>query len=427
MVRTVVKFLSTPAAVFLWLAPCTAWAQGVVRDSVGAVSTGRGGTNIAHCDNGVIILDNPAGLANMTTPSRFDIGLDTLFTDLDYTDPQNSVDGEVVPFPLPWFAYAQKPNNGRLAYGVGLLAPAGFGATYEMNHLLYGERTYESLGALLKLLPAVAYRIDDRLSVGAAFGLAISHAQLHEPDNLQTGFLRGMPTMIDLKATGFAPTWSAGLQYILSENTTIGLSYIAETRFRMHGDVKADVSGIGIPLLSTRADTEVDLVWPASLGFGVKHRLAKKHRLSADVLWVDWSHAFDKLDLKLTNLSNPLFRALLGPKAGDRLPMDWRDSVAVRLGYEYEVTPKDVCRFGYVYHPSPIPDDTLMPLLAGTLEHAFSVGYGHDYGRWRVDVGYQYSFGATEHVSRSRIIGGDFDRSTNKAQAHWLLVAFSFY
>ena len=61
----------------------------------------------------------------MPTPSRFEIGLDTLFTDLDYTDPQNNVDGEVVPFPLPWFAYAQRPNDGRLAYGVGLFAPAG--------------------------------------------------------------------------------------------------------------------------------------------------------------------------------------------------------------------------------------------------------------------------------------------------------------
>ena len=35
-----------------------AFANGLIRDGVGAVSTGRGGTNIAHSDNGAILLDN---------------------------------------------------------------------------------------------------------------------------------------------------------------------------------------------------------------------------------------------------------------------------------------------------------------------------------------------------------------------------------
>ncbi len=35
-------------------------ATGVMLDSIGAVSSGRGGTNIAHSDNGVLIHDNPA-------------------------------------------------------------------------------------------------------------------------------------------------------------------------------------------------------------------------------------------------------------------------------------------------------------------------------------------------------------------------------
>ena len=401
-------------------------AQGVVRDSVGATSSGRGGTNIAHSDNLNVILDNPAGLVNMVEWQRLDFGIDLLATDLDYTDPLNNANGDVVPFPLPQIAYGQKAFGGRFAWGIGVFAPAGFGAHYQLRHALYGKREYSSLGALIKILPAAAFQVNDRLSLGATFGLGVSHAQLEKPLNLQTGLLAGMPCMVDLKGTGLAPTWSLGLQYKLTEQTTVGLVYRGETRFRMQGSAKVDVSGFGLPLLKSHYDTEVDLVWPRSLGAGIKHRFNDQHRVSADVVWFDWSHAYDKLDLKLSDGSNPLFRAILGPRVRDTLPLSWRDSVAFRVGYEFFATPRDVIRVGYAYHDNPIPADTVVPNLAGVLEHAFSVGYGHQWERWRLDAAYQYSFGPTAHVSRSRLIGGDYDHSSVRAQAHWFFVSLSY-
>ncbi len=63
-----------------------AWADGLIRDGVGAVSTGRGGTNIAHSDNGAVLLDNPAGIINAPGRGLFEFGIDTLATDLHYSD-----------------------------------------------------------------------------------------------------------------------------------------------------------------------------------------------------------------------------------------------------------------------------------------------------------------------------------------------------
>ena len=145
-----------------------------------------------------------------------------------------------------------------------------------------------------------------------------------------------------------------------------------------------------------------------------------------DVVWTNWSHAFDKLDMKLTNGTNPLFNLVLGDKVRDALPLGWRDSVAYKFGYEYSPKPHHVWRIGYIYHDNPIPDSTLIPLLAGTLEHAVSVGYGHKWDKWRMDLAYQYSWGSTDRVSHSRIIGGDFDHSSLKAQAHWFLLSFAY-
>ncbi|RME40974.1 MAG: hypothetical protein D6788_02215 [Planctomycetota bacterium] len=399
--------------------------QGVVRDSVAAVSSGRGGTNIAHRDNLTLFLDNPAGLVNIPGSGRLDLGLDILATDLDYTDPLNDANGAVIPWPLPSLAQVRKSSDGRWAYGIGVVAPAGFGARYWLRHPLYGKREYHSLGALVKILPAVAHKVDDRLSVGATFGLAISHAQLEMPFNLQNGLLAGLPAILDLKTTGFAPTWSVGLQYDLSKKTTLGLAYLGETRFHLRGDVKADVSGLGFPLLKAKYDAKLDIVWPRSLGMGITHRLNDRHRVSMDVVWVNWSHAFKSMDLALTNGSNPLFNLLLGHKVRQRFPLDWRDSVAFRFGYEYFPNAKDVVRLGYIFHENPIPDATLFPLLAGTLEHAVSVGYGHQWKTWRVDAAYQFSWGPTNHVRRSRIVGGDFNHSSVKAQAHWFFLTFS--
>ncbi len=106
--------------------------------------------------------------------------------------------------------------------------------------------------------------------------------------------------------------------------------------------------------------------------------------------------------------------------------MRWHDSVSVRLGHEYFINADDVVRIGYTYHPNPVPDDTMLPVLPGILEHGFSIGYGHRWKRWRFDVAYQYSLGRTREIGRSRFIGGDFDSSTNKAQAHWLSLGFTY-
>jgi long-chain fatty acid transport protein len=404
----------------------SALAQGVVRDSIAATSSGRGGTNIAHSDNLTILLDNPGGLVNLPERERLDFGIDLLVARLQYADPLDRATARLTPFPLPQLAYARKNADSRWAYGLGILAPAGFGATYNLRHILYGKREYSSLGALVKVLPAAAFKVDDRLSVGVAFGLGISHVQLDLPYNLQTGLLAGLPAMVDLKGSGLAPTWGAGLQYKLSEQTTAGLAFIGETRFRLRGRAKVDVSGIGFSPLKADYRDDAHLVWPASLGAGIAHRLGEKHRVSADVLWVGWSDAYDKLDLKLSDGSNPLFNLVLGRKVRDTVPLDWNDALAFRAGYELFATPTDTFRVGYIFHDSPIPSATLIPNLAGTLEHAVSIGYGHQWKRWRVDLAYQYSWGPTNHVSHSRIVGGDYDYSTMTAQAHWFFLSFSY-
>ena len=399
-------------------------ADGLVRDGIGPISSGRGGTNIAFGDNGAILNDNPAGMANIQSNGLYEVAVDTVFTHLNYTDADpNSLHNASRPTPSPELAYFRKSADGRFTWGVGAYAVAGFCASYQMNQPLFGPQKehYQSIGAFGRLLPGIAYQVNDRLSVGIAVGLGVCHVEFEGPFFLQTGALAGAPARLDFQGTGVAPTGTLGMQYKWDDATTVGLAYTEETNFNLDGVTRADLLPIG---QSSRFDSSMHIVWPRSLGIGIKHNLCDCQRISCDVIWYDWSHAFDTIDISLRNSSNPIIPAIVGPTINDSLPTYWHDSVSMRLGYEWSPTDIDVLRCGYVYHKSPTPNSTLNPYLDGVLEHAFSVGWSRKVQRCVVNLAYQYSFSPTREVTQSDFVGGDFANSTFKAQAHWASIGF---
>lgn len=402
-------------------------ADGVMRDGLGAVSGGRGGTNLGHFDNGAVLHDNPAGMVNLRGRGLNEFSADGLLTDLDYSDPENGgVAAERTPYVLPHLSVIRKTDDEMWAYGLGIFAPAGFGAEYEMVSPTINPfdpqevYTYKSFAALGKILPGVSARLTDRLSLGGTLGLAVSHAELEAPFHMQTGPFAGTPTVMDLQGTGAALCWSLGLQYALTDCTMLGVTYTSESRFDLDGSAAVDVVGLG----HSRYDLEMALAWPQSVGAGIRHQLNRRQVFSADVIWYDWSHAFDSLDMTMTNPSNPAFAGLLGPTVTDALPLDWRDTISVRLGYEHGLSACSVLRTGYIYHRNPVPQSTLTPFIPATLEHAISTGYGHRWCHSQFDIGYQFSFGSSRDVDTSEIVGGDFDNSSMDASAHWLFLTY---
>ncbi|HEV3023903.1 MAG TPA: outer membrane protein transport protein [Pirellulales bacterium] len=409
--------------VCVWVAGASRWAMadGVVRDGVGAISSGRGGTNLGFADNGAILLDNPGAMVNVANNGLIEADVDTVISELHYTDPKpNNVHAKILPVPLPELAFIKKSADGDWAWGLGAFAPAGFGASYNFQNSFAGPQNYRSIGALGKILPGLSYRVNDRLSIGGTFGLAFGHVDLEGPFFMQTGALRGAPAIIDLQGTNVAPTGSVGAQYKLSPKTTLGICFTTESRFHQNGDMKANVFGVGpFPIYSQFA-ARTDLIWPRSLSFGVKHDLSRRHQVAADVFWYDWKHAFNHVDLALSNPSNPMVAALVGPTNFQSIPLNWHDTVSLRLGYQFMPSSFSTWRAGYVYHTSPTPNNTLTPLTDGILTHAFSLGHSRRINRAWLNVSYQYSFSPTRHVGTSILAGGDFSNSTLNAQAHWV-------
>ena len=409
--------------VFIGLNAVTAQADGILRDGIGAISTGRGGTNLGFADNGNVILDNPGALVNVEGRGMAELGLDVFITDLTYADSENAqTNAENYPFPMGQVSVIRKNSEGNVAYGFGMFSHAGFSTRYTLNGPapLVGPQTYKSVGALMRILPSLSVALTPRLSIGATLGAAVSHTELEGPYFTQapTPF-RGTPTLLDLQGTGTGASWSVGGQYQLTPATTLGVSYQHKTEIDARGSATLFIPGLG----SSGFDMDLETRWPSTLGIGIAHRAGAQTILATDVIWSRWSQAKDSYNLVFSNPTSPAFQALIGNAIPELFPLNWRDSVALRLGLEHSFCNGRVGRIGYVYHRNPIPEETLTPFIQATVEHSLSAGYGWTLGEFSVDLGYQLMLGPDQSVTTSTFVGGDFVGSTSTANAHWLLAS----
>ena len=409
------RFLAGAALCLTCAAPAA--ADGIILDGVSAFTIGRGGTNIAFADNGSILHDNPAAMGQIESEGMFQIGATGLWTEFQYSDADNpDTVGQHQFYVMPEISYIRKMSD-EWAFGAGIFSPAGFGSIFNLNGPapFSGPQRYKSFGSLSKLLFGASYTPTDRLSFGATMGPALSFANFEGPYTLQGPGFPGLPTLLDMEVDGFAFVWSAGVQYQLTDSTSIGAAYQSRSKIDASGTTTVDT-----PLGSTSYDTDATITWPQSVGLGVRQQLTSRQVVSADVIWFNWAEAFDTFDITLTNPSNPAF-----PPLYEEFPLLWQDSISTRLGYEYHFDGGQVIRAGYVYHRNPSPASTMTVFIPAALEQAVSLGYGWMWRDWNVNLAYMYSFGSHEYATDSAIIGGDFDDSVHYDQTHAAAISFT--
>lgn len=388
-------------------------ADGITLDGVSAMSIGRGGTNLGFADNGSMIHDNPGAMGQMEASSMLQLGVTGLFTHFDYGDTDNvQARSQNQFYAMPEFSYLTRLNR-EWSAGVGIYTPTGFGSIYNLEGPApyNGPQRYESFGSLTKILFGASYTPVNYefLSVGGNIGPAVSFLNVEGPYTLQGPTAPGVASMLDLGVEGAGLTWATGISCRLTRTTTMGLSYQSSVHIDADGEV-----GLWSGLGQTYYDTVAEIKWPQSFGGGVRHQLTPRTVIATDIIWTNWSDAFDQLTLRLRAPSNNAYP----PNAIEQFPLGWRDTVSTRVGLEYTLPNGHVTRCGYVHHKSPIPSDTITPWIPGALEHAFSLGYGYGWRGWDVSLAYMYSFGPTVEVGTSEFIGGDFDDSIHRNRSH---------
>ncbi len=402
-----------------------ALASGTISNALSAREAGRGGANLGFSDNGVILMDNPAGMQGLfddcTCHDSFvDIGMVGLFTDLTYADADNPLtDAADNPSGLGHLMIGRKLNQD-IVIGFGAFAPAGFASDYNLQGpaTLPGTHTYQSFGALIRVLPGISLRMTDAWTIGGTLGVAASHIEIEGPYFLNSGALAGTPTRLDLQATGAALSWSLGTQYKISDRTTLGVRYQSANEFESDGKSSVTINGVG----NTIYDTNVVLSWAASVGVGLMHQLSPDRRIGVDFEWEDWSDAYDNATLTFTQPSNPAF-APFGSPIVEVFPLRWKDALIVSTGFEQDLSRNRTLRFGYRYQDSPVPAFSASTYLQTTLEHHFSAGFGFKHRGWELDTAYQFAFGPDVQTGTSIYPGGDFSNATLATQTHMVFLS----
>jgi len=313
----------------------------------------------------------------------------------------------------PNLYYTVNPGNG-WAFGLGVNAPFGLATNYD-DDWVGRYHAVKSEVKTININPAVAYRVNDQLSVGAGvsaqyidatlssmvdFGLR-AFSQSGNPALLGIVSNRNADIYSEITADDWSYGYNLGLLYEFSKQTRIGLAYRSTIKHKLTGDAEFTqqnptfLAGIptGVPgvslaqvasatFASQGASGNIDL--PASASLSVFHRIDPTLALIADVTWTQWS-SFDKLMINFdgTLASTPSVTT-----------ENWDDTWRLAVGATFNPSPELALRLGLAYDQTVIPSDEYRtPRIPDQDRYWVAIGGGYQFTPdWSIDLAYAHLF-----------------------------------
>lgn len=399
-----------------------AWADGYRNPPPTAEGIAKSGANMVFVDDASSIFYNPANLTDLNKASVvFDLTLAR--TESTYT---SAYSGQKATSDADWnalpnlFIGAPVGDNG-FAVGLGISTPFGQGSSYNKNDLVNTNAfsngappaIHEGQIALININPTVAFRINDQISIG--MGADIYYSKLNFKQLYPWGEL-GIPPFIynegngnaEVEADGYGFGGNAAITWNISEAQRLAFSYRSEVKVEYEGDFDINTVGPPVPppfgngvdpaFASISSDFSMDIKYPTILGVGYGIELTDTIRLEANLEWLEWS-------------VNDSQTADLGVNGAQPIPQNWDDTFTFGIGGDWQLDENWVARVGYAFIQSPIPDQTMAPILPDADRHALSLGFGYTTGSHTFDASYTYSIYGSRNVSpaENQLFPGSYD------------------
>jgi long-chain fatty acid transport protein len=194
---------------------------------------------------------------------------------------------------IPSFFMVKKLSD-RLSAGFSVVAPQGGAMNYGDDFVGRYGASRVSLAAIGGS-PSLAYKVNDRLSLGA--GVSIILTQFEESiaiNQSALGAADGKVKFDNMDDLGYQPF--AGLTYYLNDRTMLGVVYRAEMDVNLKGNLNFRSLATPTPPAN---NIEIDWDNPQMLTAGLRYELAEGKLLAFSADWEDWS-AFSKNQLAIT-------------------------------------------------------------------------------------------------------------------------------
>lgn len=346
MSRKVQGFALLLAASASAFATLPAWAgNGNALHGIGAVNSSMGGAGVALPNDALGALNLNPALLTQLDGHKFEFSAELADDDITVESQAGPFSGKTEhtadPALIPAFGFTAHKPGGKLAYGVGFLGLAGFGADFpqDSTNPLFAPQPFGfghvfSTYALMKVPVIVAYQVNDSLSLGGAFiagraSLTARPAGFTTPDCTTTGVCF-VPSTDSDSAWGFGA--QVGILYKLNDMFNIGASYQSEMEFEDF-EWNSAVANPNLPTFGTNRKITLQVNNPANAVIGIGITPSERLKIA--------------LDAK---------RMFFKDTAGFGNVLGWEDITAFGLGVQFQAMPKLTLRAGYNQTDNAIPD-----------------------------------------------------------------------
>ncbi|MEQ8493209.1 MAG: outer membrane protein transport protein, partial [Gammaproteobacteria bacterium] len=295
---------------------------------------------------------------------------------------------------IPEFSYV-RPLGGNWWFGFSAVGLFGGGVDYGDDFVgRYSVSEVELMG--VGLVPSIAYRFNDRFSLGA--GISLTRSQLDQKIAFRNiGAADGQVHFDNLDDFGVQPF--AGMTLRLGPATTLGLVYRAEMDIELEGDVQfSNIAPNVNPRPNFEREAKVDWTNAQTVELGLEQALSERDIVTITGTWEDWSVFDDNvIAVDAVNLAN--VRPIT-------LRRNWKDTFSVGANY-VRLVGQQALSVGVKYVSSPVDD----------ADRTFDLPYD-DYVR--INLGYQfaprgamtYSLGGSIMITGDAAIDQTFHRGT---------------
>jgi long-chain fatty acid transport protein len=292
---------------------------------------------------------------------------------------------------LPNLYFAADVND-HIKIGLGINSPFGLKTEYDSR---WAGR-YDAIKSDLKTIninPAIAYQVNDKLSLG--FGVNAQYISAKLSNAVDFGAVCAMagamtcaaPQLRDgnLELKGNDWSWGYNLGLLLEpvQGTRLGFAYRSKVGHHLKGDAKFSNTPIelsGLPDLAN-GSIKADITLPETALISIHHQLNDRWSLMGDVLWTRWSQ-FKELRVERDN------GMLVGTTTEH-----WHNTRRYALGATYKYSDDWKLRCGIAYDESPASEAFLTPRIPD--QSRWVLGLGTNFkvtNSGSLDIGYLHIF-----------------------------------
>lgn len=290
------------------------------------------------------------------------VGLDLAFDGVDNRTGTNRIteNGQYNTQAIP-HGYISHQLNDSMWVGLAMTVPFGMGTEYDDNWD-WGNRGISAEVLTFDFNPNVAWKVSDKLSLGAGMSIQYAAADLKMRDKVAYGALTDIGDINgEVDADSWAWGFNLGLMWSPLDNVRFGLSYRSKINHNADGDFTLDnfVPGKDAGsageilqgmqgLLGNPQNATATISTPAWLMATAAWDVNDLLSLYATFRWTDWS-SFDTLDIK----SSALDMTHHGVKTVEN---HWQDTYLVSVGADLRFANWWTFRAGIGYETSAVDD-----------------------------------------------------------------------